>query len=343
MKDIYIVTDYRGKLYSSVRYWDASLDLDLIREVFLKLDYKVYFVSFSDIIQRINDFKDTFVIYPSSEDPGGQYKGFIEDVVLALNEIQAKLIPPFPYLRAHHNKVFMELFRKIHLSPKFNILPSFAYGTYEDYLKDIDNFLDHEWVLKPASGALSSGVKLLISRSDKVKLPKMASKSHNLVDSFKVTFKHLLKFRYKNYIKKSTHRNKFIVQKFIKGLTGDYKVLVYGDKFYVVQRMNRDNDFRASGGGKLNIEPTIPLGLLDFAHSFIEEIKTPFVSLDIAFDGFRFYLIEFQFLNFGNYTLEKSTRFFQKIMGEWHLVNMPSQLEIEFVYSIKKYIDENWN
>lgn len=341
MVSYYLIYDYRFKFYSSTRYWDASFDLIKLSEYFIDHGVNLKFVSFNEVIININTFKNQVVLFPSSEDKGNLYKGFIEDVVLALNEVGAILIPSYHLLRAHHNKVFMELYRKYSLSDKFNNLPTFVYGTYEEYLMDIDKFSEGYWVLKPSSGALSSGVKLLKSKSDKISLPRSISKSFFLKEYLKVFIKHQFRFKFKDYKRKSVNRNKFILQKFIPNLNGDYKVLIYGDKYYALERKNRKNDFRASGGGILNIDPILPNGLLDFARSFVIETRVPFVSLDIAFDGSDFYLIEFQCINFGNYTLEKSIKFFKYIEKTWVSFYEKSDLEKEFVNSIVRYINEN--
>jgi len=50
------------------------------------------------------------------------------------------------------------------------------------------------------------------------------------------------------------HRSKFIVQEFIPDLSNDWKVLVFWDKYYVLRRKNRPNDFRASGSGLFSFD-----------------------------------------------------------------------------------------
>lgn len=343
MIDIYIITDYRNKLYSSTKYWDASLDLKTIEKLFFKNQFKVIWKSLGEVADDLVFYKNKIVIYPSSEDPGMIYKSFIEDVVYALDEVNANLIPSFSCLKAHHNKVSMELFRKIHLSNEFNIPKSFVFGTYEDYLNDINIFKGESWVIKPSSGALSKGVKLLRTDDDKIKIPKRTSNSLNYLDKTKVFIKHILKSRYVDYRKKSTHRNKFLLQKFIPNLAGDFKILIYGTKYYVVERKNRKNDFRASGGGNINTEPMIPEGLLDYAHLFFKEVNVPYASIDIAYDGKTFYLIEFQFMHFGNFSLEKSTRFYQLSSNSWEVIEEKSVLENEFVNSIILYLNATRN
>ena len=137
----------------------------------------------------------------------------------------------------------------------------------------------------------------------------------------------------------SNHRRKFIVQEFISGLSGDYKILVYGDRYYVVRRENRLEDFRASGSGLLSFPKNVSDKLLDYAKFIFEKSHTPFMGMDIADQNGKLYLIEFQFMVMGNYALEKSNFFFRKILGKWQLVYETSLLEDVFTESIDQYIN----
>ena len=141
----------------------------------------------------------------------------------------------------------------------------------------------------------------------------------------------------------SNYRKKFVIQNFIPGLSGDYKVLVFGDKYYALSRQNRDNDFRASGGGRLNFDPDLPDGIFDFAKTVFDALEVPILSLDIAYDGRRFYLIEFQCLNFGTATLEYSTHFYRLEEGSWVRHDETSILEKEFITSLKMFIKNRFN
>ena len=60
-------------------------------------------------------------------------------------------------------------------------------------------------------------------------------------------------------------KKKIIIQDYISGLDGDYKVLIYDKKYYVLRRYNCKNDFRASGSGIFVFEENIPRAVLDFA------------------------------------------------------------------------------
>ena len=67
-----------------------------------------------------------------------------------------------------------------------------------------------------------------------------------------------------------------IIQTFIPGLQGDYKVLFFGDKYYMMYRKNREHDFRASGSGNFFPVPENDHeGLLNFARRVSKEIRLP--------------------------------------------------------------------
>jgi hypothetical protein len=122
-------------------------------------------------------------------------------------------------------------------------------------------------------------------------------------------------------------------------LTGDYKVLVYWDRYYVLHRDNRPNDFRASGSGRFTYPKEPPFGLLAFARRVFEHFQVPMISLDIAMAADTPLLVEFQFIGFGTYTIEKSDWFFQWAGERWERVTRPSVLEAEAVRSITIYVE----
>ena len=75
---------------------------------------------------------------------------------------------------------------------------------------------------------------------------------------------------------RSMHRAKFVAQELLPGLKGDYKVLVYGEKFYVLHRESRKKGFGASGSGRFRFHDVLPAGLLDYAESVFLGFRVPF-------------------------------------------------------------------
>ncbi|QKG78802.1 ATP-grasp domain-containing protein [Tenuifilum thalassicum] len=232
----------------------------------------------------------------------------------------------------------MEIIRKISNDKNIKTIDSQVYGTVEELISSKNIYSNKSaYVIKPSEGAMSKGISLAKDfkqlLADAKKISATPSLIIDLIDRMR-TLKH------KGYIKESTHRKKFVVQDFIPNLQGDWKVLIYWNKFYVLRRLNREKDFRASGGGRLSYTRDIPNGMLDYAKSIIKHLNLPNVSLDIAFDGKTFYLLEFQAVYFGTYTLEHSSFYFS-FNKEWEIVEKKSILEDEYVRSIISYIDND--
>jgi len=310
--------------------------VDRIKKIFYERGYDLIIKKFHDLDFTKLEFKDTFILYQSSEDRGLHYKDYIEDVLLGLMMNGAILIPSFPLFRAHHNKVFMEILRNsIKLGGSYKIY-SKCFGTYEEFKQDINN-QPEILVMKPASGARSSGVKLKIGHSSQLRYARKLARTFNLLDYMKMIVNSFIKEEYR---KKSLYRRKFVVQEFIPNLDEDFKILVYGEKYYVLERKVRKNDFRASGSGIFSYPLVPPSGLLDFANDIFSSFQVPFISLDIAKSNNRFILIEFQFLNFGNYTIEHSNFYFKKTdYVTWIKIEEIPDLEREIVESISRFLD----
>ena len=336
---ILLLTDYRHQFYEAVRSHGASLDLVRMGMYFSNSGYDLSVMEFNDVDFHAKNYKDCFILYQSSEDRGLLYKDYIEDILLGLMLQGAHLIPDFPKFRAHHNKNFMEILRSMSDCRAITEIASHGYGSFEEFASDINSQPD-KLVMKPASGARSSRVRLVEGHAAQLRYARSLSSSFNVTDYFKRLINSIMR---KDYRKKSLHRRKFVVQNYLPGLDGDYKVLVYGKKYYVLQRRNRKNDFRASGSGDFTFPVSPPPGLLDYASDVFASFNVPFISMDIARSGDHYALIEFQFVNFGNYTLERSSFYFTcNEKNNWVKIEEPPDLEREFVASVVQYIDANF-
>jgi hypothetical protein len=136
----------------------------------------------------------------------------------------------------------------------------------------------------------------------------------------------------------SNHRQKFILQSYIDNLQGDYRIVVYADKFYVLYRLNRRDDFRASGSMLFNYDIKLPEGLLNYAKEVFESFNVPFMALDIGVKDNNFFLFEFQFISFGQYTLEKSKFYYFLKDGIWQKKFEEPDLEREIATSVFNFI-----
>lgn len=338
MKIIFI-NNYNN-IFSSkwaARPYRSGMDQMLLKNSLSELGHSAEFIHYTEIdFNNLEPFENALVFYSSSEDEDLFYKSFVEDIVYGLELAGVDVVPGYKYLRAHHNKNFMEILRALSPNKEIKNIQSKCYGTFEDFEREIDKN-EYPLVLKGAFGATGKTVTLLNSKEEAIKKVKKFSRSRNL--KFEI-WDTLRAFRHKGYSKESKFRKKFITQNLIPGMDRDWKVLIFSDKYYVLERRTKKNDFRASGSGIISYTKNLPVGMLDYAKKFNLEQNLPFFAMDVAFDGTHFSLIEFQALYFGSHTLDTSPYYFQQLEnGDWECVESPSVLEEEVAQSIHQFID----
>jgi len=330
---IFILVDYRDMFYSSSREEGGTMNVPYLQSCFQKRGYKVIVEHFWEVDFDVNKYRGAIILYQSSEDPGLKYKSYIEDVLIGLRLIGAILMPDFHFFRAHHNKVCMEILRDTIGPQEIRNLNTKYFGTYEDLAKDENVVLPS--VVKISAGSRSKGVTLATSQSD---LQQMARKASWTWSWFNITRRIKNALTGRGFKPISQHRGKFIVQEFVPGLVGDYRVLVYGDKYYVLRRDNRPSDFRASGSGLKQYPTKMPVEVLKYSRKIFEAFGVPYTSLDIAVKGDGLFLLEFQFVVLGQYTLEYSDHYYTQQNGIWQRIDEPSDLEDTMAYAVDKQI-----
>lgn len=330
---IFLITDYRGQFYSSTRSRGAGFDLDLLCSAFNQRGYNIITLTYSNIDLRSQDFSGKNVLYQSSEDPGLFYKDYIEDLLLGMKMQDANLIPRFEYFRAHHNKLFMEILRDILLPIEIGGAHVLSFGTLEDFIRH-QNDVKLPAVIKLSAG--SKGREVIIAKEfgSLRRAAKCLSRSFTL-HNLRWWWLNILDAR--GFLHMSNHRRKFIVQDFVLGLDGDYKVLIYWDRYFVLYRHNRSSRAIASGSGRYSIlsPPDI---ILDFAEAVMRSFSTPVVALDIGHTNNHCHLLEFQFLCFGQRTIEDAQCYYERQNGRWTMVSTKPVLEIEFARSVDLYL-----
>jgi len=338
MKKIYLLTDYKGffgSKHSAVPY-RSGMDRELLRKYFEDKGYTAKFLPFCDVDPANTSFKGQYVLYTSSEDKDYHYKTYIEDICYALQLQGAIVIPEYKYLRANNNKVFMELLRDLCDLQIIKNLKARHFGTIEE-LKERAKAIEGKQVVKAAEGAMSKYVFLADDQDELLSRAKKISRTRSLFSEI-WDFGRSLKRR--GYIRESKHRKKFLVQPFVPNLPADWKILIYGKKYYLLHRQTRKNDFRASGSGRFSYSENLPDGMLDFAEKVFDSLNVPNLSLDVVFDGKEFYLMEFQAVYFGTTTIDKAPIYFIKENARWICCTEKSVLEQEYVNSIDLFLKE---
>ncbi len=353
---ILILTDHCGYTATSLtRGISNSIDVIKLKKFLEEMGNDVQVCSLHDVSTMQFD-AGTFVYYPSSEDVGLFYKSFISDVLLYLESSKLVLLPKYKYFAAHHDKVLMELLRNTLKSDTVKSVQSIPVYDMRD-LKDkkclIEETIKYPAVIKMASGSGASGVSLAknweelhgkVRKMGKINYRNFSMPWHSTVtlSKMKSMFSRIIG---QDYVERTYPREKMIIQTFIPNLQYDYKVLVYGKRFYLLKRLIRTNDFRASGSGKLifpselNQETKM---VLDTARLLFKELNVPLLSVDIAFDGQQCYIIEFQCVSFGPYTLQFSKEYYT--FGDndgWCMILAESDLEKEIANALELYIRES--
>ncbi|WP_019679570.1 hypothetical protein [Ruminococcus flavefaciens] len=344
-KKIMLLTDYKGWFWVSVEDLKhyTSMNISKLKKLFKGYEFDVVVKRYSDIDFNMN-YSGYFVVYQTSEDIGSFYKDYIEDILLFLQDSGAILVPEFKYFRAHHNKNYMEMLRYEFKNPELKTIKSHFYGNGMEALKNTEHY---PIVVKAAEGA---GSRYVLGAKSKKELEDSIKKLSGvfLVNNFKTAKEFFINYicgslfgkvqeKYRSY---TFYRKKIVVQNMIEGLSGDYKVLYYGGKYYTLYRKNRENDFRASGGGRLSqMSVKDSERILVFAKKVVDEINAPIIGIDMAYDGIKFHLIEFQMIHHGPYTLQASDGWYEYSDSEWKYIKGKSNLEEEVARSIAEYIE----
>lgn len=323
---IYLLTSPNGSFGSAGQSW-LKLDIEKIRA---ELNYPIMIRTILDI-DDLTFSKDDIIIYNSSSDHS--VRSYIKDKLFYLSYTN-RLIPSYELLMAHENKGFQEVMKK-----------NKGFGNLEGhYLFDLENqCLPYPTVLKTTQGAGSSGVFLIKDKRDLFTI-----KKRFLTHSFKrklISAQRKLKLKpseYKIYKYSKKKFNLFVEQDFIPNLKHDFKVLVFGDRYYVLKRSVKKNDFRASGSGKFDfIEP--PKEVLNFAKQISDVLDNPYLSLDIAQSEKNCHLIEFQATNFGPYTLLNAPNRYVYENNNWSKEKNDKDLESNYAYALNYFINKKLN
>ncbi|MBM4370236.1 MAG: hypothetical protein FJ098_01180 [Deltaproteobacteria bacterium] len=326
--EITVLVDYKGQLYCPHKRSSVTTDLEATARHFAAAGWRQVVRRFEEVDFRTEDFRGRWVLYQSSQDRGLSYRSYIEDVVLGLHLQGARLLPPYHLLRAHHNKVFMEILRDLSPDPALRTLRARSFGTLEDFARAAGK-LRYPVVLKRAAGDSGTGVRLARSAREAVDHARRLSRTPYPGDLWENVQKTL---RIPGFTANSRHRGKFIVQEFVPGLDRDFKCLAFGDRFFWEQRGARPGDFRASGSKVKRIWPREePPGLLDFFERAFHAFGAPWASIDVMYDGRTFHLGEIQFLRFGTKPLKEAPHYWQRGPGGWERVDEVRCWEEELV------------
>lgn len=336
MNKLYIVTTSDGFFAQGEMPW-SSMDISRIAVFFRSAGFDVEVVSFDYVRRTLPDITDSVFLYTSSQRP--EHKRYIEDLVSLLPRCNL-LIPSLESFNAHDNKGFQTL-----LDKKYNLglIPANYYAD----ISEVGDDVVFPCVFKPSNGASSAGVSIVHdSRSLQKAIQRLSSYSLQDLkrDLKRFFFPRRYNISWERYLSFGSQR--FILQQLLPGLQHDYKILIFGNKFYGLKRNVPESDFRASGSGlhsrDLDLDDKEFVLVLDKAAEFKDHFSSHIYSLDICvYDG-KAYIIEFQLTHVGPVTLSHSNcYFFLNTDQEWEKKVACSDLENEFCGAVLEYIYEN--
>lgn len=332
-KDVLIVVDYR-KLYRQELNRHKGIDLEALKEFLSKYGYKVEVVTFDWLINQAQwqNISNRIVFYTSSQDK--EYRGYIDDIIYQLGQ-KNYLLPRYELLKAHENKLYAEILLKNH---GIFSLQSWMFATVTDMRKYLDK-IKYPAIVKASTGSGSISVYKADTKEKLIKLAKKICRTKGYYEYYpKYFYRKLLHKDVEQYLLDEKYHGKFVVQEFVPNLQEDWKILVFGHKFFVLNRKVRKKDFRASGSGEFSYI-TPPDGMLDYAEQIFTTLDVPFLSMDLCMDNQgKFYLIEFQGIHFGPYTLVHSECYYMKKDGLWNRIEEKSDLAYEYARAAVEYL-----
>lgn len=345
MNKLIILVDYLDRFQTKVPAlpYRSGFDKVLLKNIFENLGYSAEIKNFSQIDFKKDDLKGCFVIYTSIEDPGQFYKDFIEDILWGVQLMGGILIPRLEIFRAHHNKVFMELLRSV--NGIGDNIRSWLFGSLSELKEQSDSFT-YPVIIKSSAGSGSIGVIKVENKNDLIKHAKKLLNTHGyraILHEYGLLIKRLYQTKRK-FKTESLYRKKIIVQNYVSGIDNDWKILIFWDKYYILKRMNRKDDFRASGSGIFYFhkdkEFSMPPGLLDYARSVFDALDIPNVSLDVVYDNNSYFLVEFQGISFGTIAHSNAKSYYMYSNEGWVLKDENLSLEDVYAQSIHQYISK---
>ena len=334
------LTDYKGRFGS--KHFDqpyrSGMDKERLQAAFLTYGVELFFVPMSSAWEKMTE-ESRYFIYTSIEDDGYLYKSFIEDIVFGLMQKGFCPVPGFVHLRANNNKVVMEFLRKETGDERVNTIKTQFYGTFEELKNEMSGF-SYPVVIKKAAGASGRGVYKANNPDELIKGAQLVSSSKSLLVDLKDWVRSK---KHKGYELESRFRNKFITQSFIADLKNDWKVYWFNGEIYVFYRpIFAHRDFIASGGGYDNYfygeEAHKPEGFFEFVTHVMSFFKVPHASMDIAFDGKQFHLLEIQFVFFGTAGIPYSKGYYKRVDGVWKFIQEKREIEEVYAKSVATFL-----
>ena len=338
---IILITD-KNDFYGQTRKPWVPLKLDLFINKLNELGFEVKKYNYDEISLNINSIKNEIIYYVFSQK--SHTREFIKSIIFQLSKNNI-VIPNYNMLLCHEDKAYQELYKT-----ELGIKSLQAY-----YLNDINTIkklnIKYPIIFKTIDGSNGDGVFLCKNESEllnkyneinklplKIKLDLFRRKYLRSEKKYDYYNDYNNKTDYEQFKQHSENNKQILLQEFIPNLKYDYRVLVIYDKYFVMKRMTKDGDFRASGSKKFVIEDKVDFGLLDFAKSIFTNFNSPFLSMDIIEGDDKYYLIEYQASHFGVSAIVRNNKYYYDNEG-WNFSKDIMSVEEELAEGLGKYLN----
>ncbi len=344
-KEIIIITDKNGFFGQTRKPW-VPINLNLLIEELHSQNIQTLKYTFDEVSLNINQFKDKLIFYTFSQK--SQTRDFIKSIIFHLQKNNT-IIPNYDMLLIHENKGYQELLKK-------NLDVTSLNSYYLNDLKSIEEIeISYPIVFKTPDGSNGDGVFLCKNKNDiylnynrinklnlKVKLDLFRRNYLRTEKKFDYYPNYDNKIDFTQFKQHSQNYAPFILQEFVPNLKYDYRLLILFDKYYIMKRLTKENDFRASGSKKFVTEVEINPKILNFAEMIYNKFDSPFLSIDLVESENNYHLIEYQALHFGVSAFIRNKYCYQKNDSNWQKLENNSKLEVEMAIALSKHIDKKW-
>lgn len=263
-----------------------------------KIDYKIVNCYSTNIIKDLDGCE--FLLWHINN---LNYKDqvFAKGLMNAVHNMGIKTFPNFDTLWHFDDKVLQKyLFEGLGI----DLVPTHIFYDKTSALKWIEG-TDFPKVFKLSKGSGSKGVLLCRTKREAIKLNNRAfGKGFKTISPYFLFKERIRKYRmgsdnllgvFKGFIRlfigteyiNRSHREKNYIyfQDFMPKNDYDIRVIIIGDKAFAIKRMNRENDFRASGSGNIIYDHLqIDLEIVKLSFMLNKKLKMQCASLDFVYD-----------------------------------------------------------
>lgn len=262
----------------------------------------------TDIIEQVRDCQ-VLMWHHNHGDPKDVL--FAKELLFSLEHVGIKVFPDFKTAWHFDDKVGQKYLLEALGAP---FVKSYVFYDRKAAL-NWANITTYPKVFKLRSGAGASNVKLIknVNECEKiiVQIFNKGFAQYNGFDRLKEQWVHFKKNRdVKEFLKvlirvfikpkyalaKGRERGYAYFQDFIPNNDSDIRVIIIGNKAFAIKRMVRDNDFRASGSGKIIYDKeSIPISSIKTAFKINNFLKAQCVAFDFVIKDYEALVVEISF------------------------------------------------